>query len=74
VVVPAALEIGTPASVALLVCGIAGGVVLAGGVLWLSGGVVPKLPSGRSDRPWSPGEGALPFARLKAPRAVEKGR
>lgn len=41
-VLPAALRLGTPAAFALLACGIVGGVVLACGQLWISGGVAPR--------------------------------
>jgi hypothetical protein len=45
VVVPVAMRLGTPAAFALLGCGIAGGVALACGLLWASGGVVPSRSS-----------------------------
>ncbi len=46
-VVLAVLRLGTPAAFALLACGVAGGVALACGFLWVSGGVVPRRPPGR---------------------------
>jgi hypothetical protein len=42
-VVPVALRLGTPAALAFLACGIAGGMILACGLLWLSGGVVDTV-------------------------------
>ncbi len=50
VVVPVAMRLGTPVAFALLACGISGGVVLACGLLWLSGGVIirPSRPAPRA--------------------------
>jgi hypothetical protein len=44
VVVPVAMRLGTLPAFALLACNIGGGVVLACGLLWTSGGVVPSAP------------------------------
>lgn len=47
-VVPVALRLGTLPAFAVLACGIGGGVALAFGLLWISGGVVPSGPPART--------------------------